>query len=66
MILSPTFPERATFGIMALGIVLILSFIEGMIQADAGYRKYAFVFYIWMFAFGLYVLTMELRLPLEL
>ena len=66
MILSPTFPERATFGIMALGIVLILSFLEGMIQADSGYWKYAFVFYIWMLAFGLYVLTMELRLPLEM
>ena len=66
MILSPTFPNRATFGIMAVGIVLILSFIEGMIQADPGYKKYAFVFYIWMFAFGLYVLIMELRLPLEL
>ena len=66
MILSPTFPERATFGIMAIGIVLILSFIEGMIKSDSGYKKYAFIFYIWMFAFGLYVLTMELRLPLEL
>jgi hypothetical protein len=66
MILSPTFPERATFGIMALGIVLILSFIEGMIREKPVYKKYAFIFFIWMFAFGLYVLTMELRLPLEL
>ena len=66
MILSPTFPARATFGIMALGIVLILSFIEGMILARPDYKKYAYIFYIWMFVFGIYVLTMELRLPLEM
>lgn len=65
MFLSPTFPNRATFGIMVLGIVLILSFLQGTIYSDAKYKKYAFIFYMWMFVFGIYILTMELRLAIK-
>ncbi len=66
MFLSPTFPNRAAFGIMVLCIVLILSFIRGMICADSDYEKYAYVFYVWMWLYGVYLLTMELRLPILL
>jgi len=53
MILSPTFPRRACFGIMVVCITLILSFLQGI------HKKYAFLYTLWMWAFGMYVLLIE-------
>lgn len=64
MILSPTFPKRAAFGIMVLGIVLIMSFIRGIEESDSGYGKYIFAFSMLMWLFGVHVLCMELRVPI--
>lgn len=64
MILSPTFPNRAAFGLMVLCIILILSFIEGIEQKNAGYKKYISVFVICMWLIGMFTLTAALKLPL--
>lgn len=64
MILSPTFPKRAAFGIIVLGIVLIMSFIRGIEKADSGYDKCIFAFSLLMWLFGVHVLCMELRVPI--
>lgn len=64
MFLSPTFPRRAAFGIMILGIVLIQSFIRGIREADSGYDNWLFAFSILMWLFGVHVLCMELTVPI--
>lgn len=64
MVLSPTFPNRATFGIMALCIALVCSFIEGILEKDERYLKYIFAFAVLNWAFGIYTLYACLKLPL--
>lgn len=64
MILSPTFPNRAAFGIMVLCIILILSFIIGIEDKDAGYKKYIFIFALCMWCIGMFTLTAALKMPL--
>lgn len=63
MALSPTFPNRAAFGIMGLCIVLICSFIEEIINTDKRYLKYIFVFALLSWVFGIYTLYACLKLP---
>lgn len=58
MILSPTFPARATFGIMVICIVLIISFIHGLEE------KYISLFAICEWLYGMYALMVALKLPM--
>lgn len=60
MVLSPTFPNRAAFGIMVLCIVLIISFIQGIEEKDRSFGKYIFLFACCMLAYGLYLLDLEM------
>lgn len=64
MILSPTFPNRATFGIMVLCIILILSFLNGIEEKDEKYRNLIFLFTIGIWLSGIISLLAALRLPL--
>lgn len=63
MALSPTFPNRAAFGIMCLCIALVCSFIEGILDKDKRYLKYIFAFAICSWVFGIYTLYACLKLP---
>ncbi len=65
MVLSPTFPSRATFGIMVLFLVLILTFIEGILERDSGAEKYVLGFAFCMWLVAIYTLAIILSAPLE-
>lgn len=64
MALSPTFPNRAAFGIMGLCIALVCSFIKGILDKDKRYLKYIFLFAIFSWVFGVYTIYACLKLPL--
>lgn len=64
MILSPTFPNRAAFGIMVLCIILILSFLDGIEQKDSGYKKYIFAYILSMWFISVIILAAAFVLPL--
>ena len=64
VILSPTFPGRATFGIMVLSVVLILSFLEGIEEKRPDTRKYMICYYLFVWSFALFYLVVELQAPL--
>lgn len=64
MVLSPTFPNRASFGLMVLGIVLIISFIREIEEKESVYRKYISLFAFGVWISGIYILITALRLPL--
>ena len=64
MVLSPTFPNRAAFGLMVLCIVLILSFISGIEEKDSRCKSYISIFALCMWLIGMLTLTAALKLPL--
>ena len=63
MILSPTFPNRAAFGVMVLGIILILSLLSEIETKNSHYKKYIFLFAISMWLIGMLILKAALNLP---
>lgn len=66
MILSPTFPNRATFGILVLCITAIISFLEGIEASDSKSDKYVLGFIVCMWLIGMYTLAIELQAPLSI
>ncbi len=64
MFLSPTFPNRAAFGIMAICIALVCSFIEQITDKDKSYLKYVLLFSSFSWIFALYTLYSCYKLPL--
>lgn len=64
MLLSPTFPARASFGIMSLCIVVICSFIKGIIAKSPNYRNGIFIFSLCLWLLGIYNLISCILLPI--
>lgn len=64
MVLSPTFPNRATFGIMTLCLTLIVSLLQGIEEADGVSGKYISWFSACMWVIGVYTLVIEINAPL--
>lgn len=54
MVLSPHYPDRATFGTMVLGIVVINTLIEQIAEACRAFKKYVNIMQagVWMYAVG--------------
>lgn len=63
MVLSPTFPCRASFGTMVLCIILILSFLNGIEEKNASYKKYIFLYTVCMWLSGVVTLYAATKLP---
>lgn len=64
MILSPTFPNRAAFGLMVIGIVLSVSFAQGIEEKEESYKKYISLLSLYMWIYGVYSLVTALKLPI--
>lgn len=64
MVLSPTFPNRACFGILVLCITLIISFLSGVYEADKKSIHYLGVMALCFCVRTVYVLYIELQAPL--
>jgi len=64
MVLSPAFPNRATFGILVFGITAIISFLQGIEEKAEGSYKYIGIFAICMCLRAFYMLVIELQAPL--
>ncbi len=65
MALSPTFPGRATFGIMVLFQILILSFLGEIKEKKQKTSAYVVGFALCMCVLAIYVLATELSAPLD-
>lgn len=63
MILSATFPNRAVFGVMSLGIVLIISFIHGTKEKTSKYDMCLFLLSTYMWGYAMFMLLSSLALP---
>ncbi len=64
MVLSPTFPNRACFGIFVLCITLITSFLNGVYEKDKRSIHYMGVTGLCLCIRSIYMLYMELQAPL--
>ena len=64
VILSPTFPNRATFGIMVLCVILILSFLGGIEEKHPENRKYIAIFYLCVWSYAIFSLYVDIQAPL--
>lgn len=64
MVLSPTFPNRATFGIMVLCLTLLVSFLQGIEEADEHCGKCINWFCACMWSISVYMLVIEIKAPL--
>lgn len=64
MVLSPTFPNRATFGILVLCITSTVSYLGKIRERDKNTGKYINVFAICMLIRAVYMLCIELQAPL--
>ena len=64
MVLSPTFPNRASFGIMVICIILILSFLQGLERLWQDGNKYILGFAACMWVMGVYTLAIEITAPI--
>ncbi len=64
MILSPTFPARATFGIMSLCIVLIISFIKAILTNKPQYKSGILIYSLCLWLLGIYNLISCIILPI--
>jgi len=64
MVLSPTFPNRAAFGIMVLCLTLIVSFLQGIEETDQYSGKYILWFCACMWIISVYMLVIEIKAPL--
>lgn len=56
MVLSPHYPDRATFGTMILGIVLIHTLLAGILKKCEGLMKYMNVFQFCVWGYGMLAL----------
>lgn len=64
MVLSPAFPNRATFGILVLGVTATISFLQEIEEKAEGSYKYIGIFGICMCLRAIYMLVVELQSPL--
>ena len=64
MLLSPTFPNRAAFGIVVLGIILIISFVQGIRERTKLFDNCILVFSLFMWVYSAFLLITMLRMPL--
>lgn len=55
MLLSPHYPDRATFGVMMIGIVLILSLCEDMIKKNRMVKPYLVSAMVCLWVYAIYI-----------
>lgn len=62
MVLSPHYPDRATFGTMVVCITLIISILSDILEKKPSIRKLIYVFMSSMWVYSLYTVLRELYL----
>ena len=62
MVLSPHYPDRATFGTMAVCIILIVSILSDILEKCQHFRKYIYLFMNLLWIYSLYTILREIYL----
>lgn len=66
MVLSPHYPDRATFGTMAVCIILIIYMLSDILEKHESFRRSIYIFIGLLWIYSLYSLLSELYLFLPL
>lgn len=64
MVLSPHYPDRATFGTMVVCIILIISILMDIFEKQQFLRKYIYLFMTSMWVYSLFTILQEIYLLL--
>ncbi len=62
MVLSPHYPDRATFGTMVVCIILIISILSDIFEKKQPMRKFVYVFMSFIWIYSLYAILREIYL----